>query len=237
MGNRSMRQPGRALVVLLLLAGCATPERSAQMANIQGAVDRTFGGDMGALIYHGYEAAKDAEAADLSRADLAATPSWLATDSRLSHGASDLADQAAEHKRQAEAALNRILDPLRDRIAKLEAEQRAGAIPEVTAVLHFATGSAAVSAAEIAKLQAVAHYLARHPGARVTITGFADAAGAAKANMALSRARANAVYDSLLARGTPADVVVAVVGAGAAAAGTSTSPADRRVVIEVRGAG
>ena len=224
------------LIAAFSLSACATPDRSAQMTNIQGAVEQTYGGDVGDLIYHGYEAAKDAEAADSARANLEHTPGWLSTDTALSQDASDLADQAAEHRRKAEAALNRILDPLRDRIAKLEAQQQAEAIPQVTAVLHFAAGSAAVPAGETAKLQAVAHYIARHPGAHVTVTGYADASGEAKANMALSRARANAVYDALLARGLPGDTVVAVVGAGAPAAGTGAAPADRRVVIEVRGA-
>jgi outer membrane protein OmpA-like peptidoglycan-associated protein len=231
-----MRHSGPAFLAILLLAGCAAPDRTPQLTNIEGGVNQTFGGDVGALIYHGYEAAKDGEAADSARANLAGTPGWMATDVNLSQQASDLADQAAEHRRQAEAALNRILDPLRDRIAKLEAEQKAEAVPEVTAVLHFAVGSAALPAGEAAKLQAVAHYLARHPAARVTITGFADSTGDAKANMALSRARANTVYDALLAHGMPADVVVAVIGAGQVATGNAV-PADRRVVIEVRNAG
>ncbi len=159
-----MRQLNRLAIVLLLLAGCAAPDRSAQMTNIQGGVGQAFGGDVGALIYHGYEAA-----------------------------------------------------------------------PEVTAVLHFAAASAAVPAGETAKLKAVAHYLAQHPGARVTITGFADAGGNAHGNMALSRARANAAYDALLAHGLPDGVIVAVIGAGTQAAGTT--PPARRVVIEVRNAG
>jgi len=231
-----MRQPelSRLAIVLLLLAGCAAPDRSPQMTNIQGGVNQAYGGDVGALIYHGYESAKDAEAADSARANLAGTPGWMASDVNAQL-ASDLADQAAEHRRLAEAALNRILDPLRDRIAKLEAGQQVAAAPEVTAVLHFADASAAVPAGENAKLQAVAHYIARHPGARVTITGFADASGSAHGNMVLSRARANAVYDALLARGLPDGAVVAVIGAGTPAAGTT--PPARRVVIEVRDAG
>lgn len=229
-----MRQLNRLAIVLLLLAGCAAPDRSAQMTNIQGGVDQAFGGDVGALIYHGYEAAKDAEAADAARANLAGTPGWMVSDVNAQQ-ASDLADQAAEHRRQAEGALNRILDPLRDRIARLEAAQQAEATPEVTAVLHFAAASAAVPAGETAKLKALAHYLAQHPGARVTITGFADAGGTPHGNMALSRARANAAYDALLAHGLPDGVVVAVIGAGSQAAGTT--PPARRVVIEVRNAG
>jgi hypothetical protein len=56
-----------AAVCLILLAGCATPvDRKPQMANIQGAVAQTFDGDAGALIFNGYEAARQAEAADVA---------------------------------------------------------------------------------------------------------------------------------------------------------------------------
>jgi len=227
---RQTRFLGFALAALL--AGCASPDRDAQNTAIQADVTQTFGGDVGALIYHGYEAAREGEAADKARTELASQPSYLAVDSSLSDQAMTMADESAEHRRQAEAALNRILDPLRDRIAKLEAHQQA-AVPEVTTVLHFAPGSAALPASETAKLQAVAHYLARHPHASVTITGWSDTTGSAKANRELSRARANAVYDALNARGLPLDTQIAVIGAGPA--GTEGGdPIGRRVKIEVR---
>jgi outer membrane protein OmpA-like peptidoglycan-associated protein len=218
-----------------LLAGCASPDRAAQNTAIQADVDQTFGGDVGALIYHGYEAAREGEAADKARTELAGQPSYLAVDGTLSDQAMTMADEATEHRRQAEAALNRILDPLRDRIAKLESRQQASA-PEVTTVLHFAPGSAELPANETAKLQAVAHYLTRHPHASVVITGWSDTSGSARANRELSRARANAVYDALNARGLPLDAQVAIIGAGAA--GTEDGdPIGRRVKIEVRPAG
>lgn len=218
-----------------LLAGCAAPDRAPQTAAIKADVDQAFGGDVGALIYHGYEAAREGGAADKARAELDEQPRYLAVDSTLSDQAMTMADEAAEHRRKAEAALNRILDPLRDRIAKLESGQQAS-VPVVTTVLHFAPGSAALPASETAKLQAVAHYLTRHPHGSVTITGWSDTSGSPKANRELSRARANAVYDALNARGLPLDAQVAVIGAGAA--GTEDGdPIGRRVKIEVRPAG
>ena len=224
--------PFAIVAIAALLAGCATPDRGPQLTAIQSDVDQTFGGDVGALIYHGYEAAREGEAAEAARQQLASQPAYLAANSAISDQATQMADDATEHRRQAEAALNRILDPLRDRIAKLEANQQA-AVPEVTAVLHFAAGSASLPASETAKLQAVAHYLARHPHASVTITGWSDPTGNPKANRELSRARANAVYDALNARGLPLDTQVAVIGAGAA--GTEDGdPIGRRVKIEVR---
>ncbi len=221
-----------AIALAALLSGCASPDRQTQDSAIQADVNQTFGGDVGALIYHGYEAAREGQAAEKARQELASQPSYLAVDSALSDDAMRMGDEAAEHRRQAEAALNRILDPLRDRIAKLEKNQQA-TVPEVTTVLHFAPGSAALPASEKAKLQAVAHYLARHPHASVTITGWSDTTGSPKANRELSRARANAVYDALNARGLPLDTQVAVIGAGAA--GTEEGdPIGRRVKIEVR---
>ena len=135
-----------AAVLLALVAGCETPPDHDQQASIiQADVQQTFDGDMGALIYHGYEAARLAQAADAARGELASLPSYSPANINISNRANEMADQATEERRQAEAALNRILDPLRDRIAKLEQEQ--GGKPQtaaaVTAVLQFAPGSAA----------------------------------------------------------------------------------------------
>jgi outer membrane protein OmpA-like peptidoglycan-associated protein len=217
-----------AAACLILLAGCASPvDRKPQMANLQGAVAQAFDGDVGALIFHGYEAARQAEVADVARAELAAQPSYLAADTRLTDQAMQLADQAAEHRRQAEAALNRILDPLRQRIADLEASSRpATAGPALTVELEFPGGSAALPAPAAVKLAAAAAYLARHPGSRVTITGFAAASG-----RALSLRRAEAVYAALDAQGLPRDVTVAIVAAPANAAGP-VPEGDGQVTVE-----
>ena len=153
-----------AAVLLALVAGCETPPDHDQQASIiQADVQQTFDGDMGALIYHGYEAARLAQAADAARGELASLPSYSPANINISNRANEMADQATEERRQAEAALNRLLDPLRDRIAKLEQEQ--GGKPQtaaaVTAVLQFAPGSALIPAREQAKLQAITQYLAQ----------------------------------------------------------------------------
>jgi outer membrane protein OmpA-like peptidoglycan-associated protein len=236
---RDYRPAASACLVVALLAGCAHPvDRQPQMINIQSNVEQTFGGDVGALIFHGYQAAKQAEAAEAARAELASQPPYIAVDIRLSGQASELADQAAEHRRRAEAALDRIIDPLRGRIAKLEASQQA-ASPAVRAEVHFTGRSDALPARETVKLQGVAHYLARHPRSNVTITGFADAGRDARADREISRRRANAVYDALRTRGgLPLDAIVSVIGAGSNPAATDpvteADPAGRRVLIEVR---
>ena len=221
---------------LALLAGCETPPDHQQQAEIiQADVQQTFDGDVGALIYHGYEAARLAQAADAARGELASLPSYSPANINISNRASEMADQAAEQRRQAEAALNRILDPLRDRIAKLEQQQgknqTAGAAGPgaVTAVLQFAPGSAVVPAGEQPKLQAIAQYLTGHPGATVTITGWSDT-GAGEADGALARARADVVYAALVRRGLPAETKIAIL----AAAPPGDDAAGRRVEIQVQ---
>lgn len=205
-----------ALPAVALLAACESADHEVQMQTIQGDVEQTYGGDVGALIYHGYEAARLAEAADAARAQLASLPSYSPASTAISNEATDMADQAAEHRRQADAALNRILDPLRERIAKLEEAQSRGegasAASAVDAVLRFPAGSARLPAEESAKLRAVAQYLALHPRAQVTITGWPD--GSDDASNRLSRARADAAYAALSARGLPPETAVAITAAG-----------------------
>jgi len=222
-------------VLLALVAGCETPDHDQQAAIIQADVQATYDGDMGALIYHGYEAARLAQAADAARGELASLPSYSPANINISNRANEMADQATEERRQAEAALNRILDPLRERIAKLEQEQggRPQTAAAVTAVLQFAPGSALIPAGEQAKLQAVTEYLARHPQAEVVITGWSDTGGASPADKALSRARANAVYAALTSRGLPAETSVAIL----ATAPPGDDAVGRRVEIQVRPAG
>ena len=225
------------LSCLCTLAGCETPpDHEQQAAIIQSDVQQTFDGDVGALIYHGYEAARLAQAADAARGELASLPSYSPANINISNRASEMADQAAEQRRQAEAALNRILDPLRDRIAKLEQQgqgQTSGLATgpaALTAVLQFAPGSATVAAAEQPKLQAVAQYLARHPRAAVAITGWPDSGTGSKADGALSRARADEVYAGLVRRGLPPETQVSIL----AAAPPGDDAAGRRVEIQVR---
>lgn len=79
--------------------------------------------------------------------------------------------------------------------------------------LAFATGSAELAGGDIAALTALAAMLAADPGMRLALVGHTDAAGGLEANIALSRARAAAVRDRLVALGAdPARVVAEGVG-------------------------
>jgi OOP family OmpA-OmpF porin len=65
--------------------------------------------------------------------------------------------------------------------------------------LAFASGSARLQEGPFAALTELAAYLAQNPEARITLVGHTDASGDLAGNVALSRARADAVRDRLIA--------------------------------------
>jgi peptidoglycan-associated lipoprotein len=80
-------------------------------------------------------------------------------------------------------------------------------------VIHFGFDSVTLDGADRAQLAAVVPWMARHPGARLVVEGHADATGPAAYNEDLSRRRAEAVRDELIAAGVPGDrIEVAVFG-------------------------
>jgi OOP family OmpA-OmpF porin len=78
--------------------------------------------------------------------------------------------------------------------ATLDATGRA-----VLADLSFETGSSRLAAGAFPSLDALAAYMAANPGRRITLVGHTDASGALEPNVALSRARARAVRERLIA--------------------------------------
>ena len=78
--------------------------------------------------------------------------------------------------------------------AALEATGRA-----VLADLSFETGSSRLAAGPFPALEELAAYMAANPGRSVTLVGHTDASGALEPNVALSRARARAVRERLIA--------------------------------------
>jgi OOP family OmpA-OmpF porin len=69
----------------------------------------------------------------------------------------------------------------------------------VLADLAFETGSSRLSGGPFPSLAELAEYLRANPSRRITLVGHTDASGALEPNVALSRARARAVRDRLIA--------------------------------------
>lgn len=97
-------------------------------------------------------------------------------------------------------------------------------------VVFFEDGSATLGDEANAAMDDAAALARRYPDVRLQVAGYADPEGSSAANKALSRARAEAVANGLIARGVAADRIT-VVGRGQT--GVTFSPLEARRV-EVR---
>jgi outer membrane protein OmpA-like peptidoglycan-associated protein len=78
--------------------------------------------------------------------------------------------------------------------------------------LNFDTADSNVRAADAPEIDQIAATLKQYPNARIRIAGYADARGSEPANMALGKARADAIKASLGAKGIDADRIETVSG-------------------------
>lgn len=221
--------------LLLALAACAVPDRQPDLDNIAANVEQTREGDFGEFLYNLNEAGDKAREAEEIQQDLAQVPPYLNADRTERERGVRLAEESAEHRRRAEDALNRILDPLRARIAYLESLHVPQTVGAMTRSVHFDTGSAAVKDSDQATLNEVAGFISQYPIATVVITGYADTQGSQEANRALALRRAQAVAQALRGLGGPVagSVSVVAVGEPEGAADSEANAEDRRVEILV----
>jgi peptidoglycan-associated lipoprotein len=129
---------------------------------------------------------------------------------RMARVSADSAQQVELAAQRAElAALRTDLTALRTEFGAKIAEVAEGvkfALP-----VHFAYDDASVRTADAPALERFATVVQKHfPGAKVTVEGFADPAGTADYNLALSQRRANAVRDFISGRGVDGSLVNAV---------------------------
>jgi len=220
---------------LFALAACAVPDRQPDLENIEANVEQTREGDFGEFLYNLNEAGDKAREAEEIHDDLAEVPPYMNADRTLRERGVQLAEESAEHRRRAEDALNRILDPLRARIAYLESLHVPQTVGAMTKAVYFDTGSAALGDDDQATLDEVSGFISQYPIATVVITGYADTQGSLEANRALAQRRAQAVAQALRGLGGPLAGSVAVVAMGEpeGAADSEGNPENRRVEILV----
>ncbi|HEY1382105.1 MAG TPA: OmpA family protein [Dongiaceae bacterium] len=220
---------------LLALGACAVPDRQPDLDNIAANVEQTQEGDFGEFLTNLNEAGDKAREAQEIHDDLAQLPPYLNGNRTERERGVRLAEEAAEHRRRAEDALNRILDPLRARIAYLESLHVPQTVGAMTKSVYFDTGSAALKDSDQAALNEVAGFISQYPIATVVITGYADTQGSLQANRALAQRRAQAVAQALRGLGGPVAGSVSVVAAGEpeGAADSEANPDNRRVDILV----
>ena len=130
-----------------------------------------------------------------------------------------------------------VVDDARQMVVKRPGATKVSApAPTRSAVvdLQFALGSATLTPSAKAKLEQFADALKKYPSAQpFSIDGHTDSTGSAATNLALSKARANAVVDFLASEGVAKSRMTARgFGSQHPVPGTAgTSPANRRVEI------
>ena len=209
---------------LLVLDACAASARQADLDTIAANVEQTQEGDFGEFLTNLNEAGDKARRAQEMYASRTLRDEGM-----------QLAEEAAEHRRRAEDALNRILDPLRARIAYLESLHVPQTVGAMSKSIYFDTGSAALGDDDQAALDEVAGFMSQYPIATVVITGYADTQGSLEANRALAQRRSQAVAQALRGLGGPLAGSVAVVAMGEpeGAADSEANSENRRVEVLV----
>ena len=220
---------------LFALGACAASDRQADLDSIAANVEQTQEGDFGEFLTNLNEAGDKARRAQEIHDELADVPPYLHVSQTLLDEGTQSAEQAAEHRRRAEDALNRILDPLRARVAYLESLHVPQTVGAMSKSIYFDTGSAALGDDDQAALDEVAGFMSQYPIATVVITGYADTQGSLEANRALAQRRAHAVAQALRGLGGPLAGSVAVVAMGEpeGASDSEANSENRRVEVLV----
>jgi outer membrane protein OmpA-like peptidoglycan-associated protein len=111
-------------------------------------------------------------------------------------------------------------------------------LPPVSFLLHFRTGSAALSPESTALLERIAEGIRERTSPDVIVSGHCDTVGSADVNQLLSLKRASAVADALVARGVDRQTIrVTYHGKGNPLVPTPDGveePRNRRVEVTVR---
>lgn len=104
--------------------------------------------------------------------------------------------------------------------------------PARDAVLYFASGSAAIEAGDAPALDTLAKTMVAQPEVQATVSGYNDASGNPEKNAMLSKQRAEAVRDDLVAKGVDSARITLDKPAETTAGGDPREA--RRVEVHVR---
>lgn len=147
----------------------------------------------------------------------------------------DAQAKAAELARKEAELAEAAASDLRKQLANLHATRGARGMQMTLGDIAFAPGQANLRAAAKSGLGRLVTFVNSHPSKPILIEGYTDSSGSARANQALSRRRAEAVRDALVAEGVATSRITSV-GRGESNPVASNSTAqgrarNRRVVV------
>lgn len=162
---------------------------------------------------------------------------------RVAQGSLRLLYRIGGASKQRPAVVERIEVPV-DRIVEKRVVERVEVpveklvtVYELIDNIEFDFDKDLLTARSVELIEEAASFLKRYPNERFLLTGQTDARGSVAYNLDLSRRRAKAVYDALIARGVPAEMlkwrgIQKAAHAVPASADHKTRRGDRKVQIE-----
>jgi outer membrane protein OmpA-like peptidoglycan-associated protein len=150
----------------------------------------------------------------------------------------DQLEEVRAARKAAEARADDAMTKLRLNEAAAMAEKPSGTVITVAGAFLFSSGKSELQPGAGQKLDKIADALSQQGDRKIIVRGYTDSTGAAEANVALSKARADSVASYLAAHGVPRDKIT-TDGLGesdpVAPNDTATGRAsNRRVEIEVQ---
>jgi len=148
------------------------------------------------------------------------------------------ASQALTHRNNAEKSLNKILDPLRNRINNNSS--RLGYLENLhvkpgtkipTVNLFFDSGSYRLSLAEKKKVLDIVNFLKQYPVFALRLRAFADSVGNKRRNLTLAKRRNKTVLDLLRRHGLPDSTIISIAGGESSGPDEIKNVYNRRVEI------
>lgn len=218
------------------LGACQIGDRNADLQVIDANVEETRQGDFGQFVTSTVEAETKAARAKEIQENLASAPAYQATDYNLRQEGVRLSEEALQHRKDAEEAFQRVLEPIHKRLAYLESLHAPQGTEPLVVSLYFDTASAQIRDSDLAQIEAADRYLLQWPIAFATITGYTDTVGSQSANFLLAQRRVQSAFAALKRMKTPIIATLALepIGEPGGVADNKEDQQHRRVNIIIR---
>lgn len=234
----------RALILVaglmsVALVGCSSTSPR-DLDGLKSKIADAESGDFGTVLTELHKAEDQLDKANKVSSDFKKNASpyeWRNVYEDEGHAAAEAAQQ---HRRRAEAALGRILQPLRDELADHEQRisyleslhiEQGTAVPD--SAVYFDTGSAVVKAPNMDAINRVVGFLHNYPLFSIMLTGYTDTVGTEASNKRLAARRNAAVKAALKKAGLPTHTVVSVAIGEAGGPDNTPMRDNRRVEIKL----
>ncbi len=208
------------VALMLFLTACATPKMNTE--DLKAEISAARSGHYGEAMLHQELSEKDLKVANRILSHLEKGYYWNIDEKQKGL---DAAKSAAQHRLESEKAMCRWLTSVH---SQNHHHHKKGAMHETVA--YFKSGSAVPYETKDGSIVRVGRWLQAHPDATATVTASTDTVGKPAYNQDLSKRRADAVIERLIANGAkPSQLTAKPIGEVAGADNTPNQ--ENRVAI------